>query len=395
MALELNKLLTEVEALGATAAQRANDLSNLLPKVSAELAKLGVADDLLRQKVDKAGERWPGAIPASEPINLARACPAHPTELNVLGADGSQIYPDRHGSTLYYLINVGSIAYPHNQPEAPLIHSEPHVFYEDNELYGDEGEGQTPSALIDGRRDVAELGELARLALERRGQPTVALVDNGLILWLALQLQDKHKRQVDEVLKEYLAHLDTLRDAEAVVAGFVGRPRNANILALLYLNKLPLDQVTDDNLRLNPYRGLTDLMVFERHLQPGERSALFINNSPVNQRDFQRHLIHFFYVNVGRAEVPEIARVEVPQWVAADPMALDLAHAAIVEQCRAPEGFPYVLVRAHELAVVTHKEKDAFDQMVQTSLIQHGLFARISQKAQTKQWTAGRRRHKL
>ncbi len=395
MALELNKLLEEVDALGSAAAQRAAELADLLPKVSALLADLGVADELLRQKIERAGERWPGASPTDEPINGRFPLPPHPPELNVLGADGSQIYPDRHGSALYYLINIGSIAYPHGRAEAPLTRAEPRVFYEEDELYGDEGEGQIPGALIDGRRDAAELGELARLARERQGQPTLALVDNGLLLWLALQLPDKHKRQVDAVLREYLRHLDALRQAGAAVAGFVSRPRNANILALLHLHEIPLEQIGDETLRANPYRGLTDRVLFEPWLQPGERSALFVNNSPVNRRDFEKHLIHFCYVNVGRADAPEIARVEVPNWVAANPPLLDLAHAAIVEQCRAPDGFPYVLVRAHELAVVTREERDAFDQMVQTSLVRHGLFARISQKAQTKQWTAGRRRHRL
>src|SRR6185436_193403 len=182
----------------------------------------------------------------------------------------------------------------------------------------------------------AELGELARLALERKGEPTVALVDNGLILWLALQLPDRHKRQVETVLADYLAHLNALQISGAAVAGFVGRPRNVNVLALLHLSQLPRDQINDDALRANRYRGLTDLLLFERLLEPGERSALFINNSPVNQRDFANHghQIYFYYLNVGRVDAPEIARVEVPEWVVKDQAKLDLVHAAIVEQCR-------------------------------------------------------------
>lgn len=394
MALELNKLTREVETLSTNAAKRAVELAALLPVVTTTLASLGPADEALRAKVDKAGDRWPGAKPTDEAIGGHFPLPPHPPELNILGADGSQIYPDRHGSALYYVINVGSIAYPHGRKQAPLIRSEPHVYY-DEELYGDEGEGQIPSAIIDGKRDAAELGELVRLARERIGQPTVALVDNGLILWLALQLQDKHKRRVDDILKEYLQHLETLRETGAAVAGFVNRPRNANVLALLHVHSLPMAEINEDTLRHSPYRGLTDRMLFERLLPPGERSALFINNSPVNQRDFRHHQIHFFYLNVGRANQPEIARVEVPNWVALNPTLLNLAHAAIVEQCRVPDGFPYVLVRAHELAVVTMEERDAFDTMVQTALVKHGILTRISQKAQTKQWTNSRRRHRL
>jgi len=400
MGLKLNQLTEEVNALGTNAAERLAELNEQLPHALAALTSLGVADAELRARISKAGNRWPGAdVPedSREPVGARFPCPPHPAELNVLGADGSQIYPDRHGSALYYVINIGSIAYPHGRNEPPVIFADPHVYYEETDLYGDEGEGQIPGAIIDGRRDAAELGELARLALERKGEPTVALVDNGLILWLALQLPDRHKRQVEKVLADYLGYLNALQISGAAVAGFVGRPRNVNVLALLHLSELPLNQINDDTLRANRYRGLTDLLVFERLLQPGERSALFINNSPVNQRDFANHghQIYFYYLNVGRTDVPEIARVEVPEWVVKDQAKLDLVHAAIVEQCRVPNGFPYVLVRAHELAVVTMEEREAFDQMVQGALIQRGIFSRISQKAQTKQWTAGRRRHRL
>jgi hypothetical protein len=47
------------------------------------------------------------------------------------------------------------------------------------------------------------------------------------------------------------------------------------------------------------------------------------------------------------------------------------------------------------LAVVTMEEREAFDNMVQTALVKHGILTRISQKAQTKQWTNTRRRHRL
>ena len=84
-----------------------------------------------------------------------------------------------------------------------------------------------------------------------------------------------------------------------------------------------------------------------------------------------------------------------PEWVAKDKNKLDLAHAAIVEQCRVSDGFPYVLMRAHELAVVTMSERREFDQMVMGALIRRGLSPSISQKARGKAWTgAAKRRYK-
>jgi len=86
--------------------------------------------------------------------------------------------------------------------------------------------------------------------------------------------------------------------------------------------------------------------------------------------------------------------VEVPEWVAQDTAKLDLVHLALVEQSRVSDGFPYVLMRAHELAVVSLSERRSFDEMVMGALIRQKLRPGISQKAQGKAWTgAGRRRY--
>ena len=62
-------------------------------------------------------------------------------------------------------------------------------------------------------------------------------------------------------------------------------------------------------------------------------------------------------------------------------------HSAIVEQSVVSDGFPYVLMRAHELAVVTMSERRSFDEMVMGAMYRKGLTPSISQKAQGKAWT--------
>jgi hypothetical protein len=69
-------------------------------------------------------------------------------------------------------------------------------------------------------------------------------------------------------------------------------------------------------------------------------------------------------------------------------------HAGVLEQCRTT-GIPYPLVRAHELAVVAQADRAALEQLLQAAMLRVGLQTRISQKAQTKRWTAQRRRHRL
>ena len=393
MALELNQLTEAVNALSANAAERLAELEAALPLARRRLAEIGVADEALRRKIAKAGKRWPGAIPTGEAVDARFPLPAHPARVNVLAADGSQIYPDRHGVALYYLINIGSLAFRHGSGEAPRAASRPAVFFDDAHLYEEDG-GQIPSVKIAAERDTRELGELARLAQLETDAPVVALLDNGLLLYITLQVPNQ--RLIDELLDGYLSELDELRAAGAAVAGVVDRPRAANVVRLLRLSELALEQIGEEALNdLGPFTHLTDGLVFGL-LAPGERSALFENASPANQDNYRPrgHTIYFFYLNAGRPGKDALLRVEVPEWVARDPAKLDLVHAALVEQSRVTDGFPYVLMRAHELAVVTVSERREFEHMVIGGLIRRGLNPSVSQKAQGKAWTgSGKRRY--
>lgn len=393
MALELNKLTSSVDALGANAAKRLAELNERLPVAEALLKTINAEDDELRKKIEAAGRfRWAGAMPTGEAVSATFPPPSHPARANIIAADGSQIYPDRHGVAMYYLVNVGSIVFRHGLPDAPSTSSAPQVFYEDADLYEEDG-GLIPGVMIDAERDIRELGELARLAqTEVMAAPTLTLLDNGLLLYISLQTPNE--RLIDEVLRLYLGHLDTLKGAGAVVAGVVDRPRAQSVIRLLHLATLTPDEIGEERLRdLGSFRHINDGLLFG-FLGPGERSALFVNASPANLDRYQPcgHTIYFFYLNAGRSGKDSLLRIEVPEWVAKDKAKLDLAHAALLEQCRASDGFPYVLMRAHELAVVTVAERREFDQMVIGSLIRRGLSPSLSQKAQGKQWTGSGRR---
>ncbi len=395
MSLDLPRLLPQVESMSRAAAERAEAAQARLQHWARTLDRAAsMPAEELRRRIDKAGARWPGAIPTEEPINAVFAAPPHPPRLDVIAADGSQVYPDRHGMALYYLINLGSIAIRHGTGFAPETHSEPLLAFEDEALYGT-GEGLIAPALIDGQRDVAELAVLARLSeAHAPNAPTLALLDNGLLLWLALQVEHTDSKRVEELLGEYLRHLDRLRASGATLAGFVDRPRTANVLAMLHLASLDASQITEANLQQAPYRGLTDRSLFALRLGPGQRSARFTHASPVNAR-FRKagHAIQFFYLCCEGEQA--IARVEIPQWVGESTQLLAWVHAGIVEQCRSTGGFPYALARAHELAVVTHDDRRALEQMLGAALLRRGLIAGPSRKALTKQWISGRRRHRL
>ncbi|NTU63684.1 MAG: hypothetical protein HGB05_09860 [Chloroflexi bacterium] len=111
MTLELSKVTSQVAQLGEQAAQRKRELDAITPHVQ-QLLRDHADDGELRQLAQRAMEtqRWRGAIPIGEPLDLALDPPPHPTRLSIVAGDGSQIYPDSHGIALYYLINIGTIA---------------------------------------------------------------------------------------------------------------------------------------------------------------------------------------------------------------------------------------------------------------------------------------------
>ncbi len=390
MSLQIPQLIPQLQDMAQAAAKQVAEFERLLPSAEAALNACAAMDPQeVSEKISRAGHSWRGASPSGEAPNAVIPPPPTCDTFTVLGADGSQILPDRHGLALYYMINTGSILIRHGSGDAPLTSSQPRLFYEDGDLYP-RGEALIASELVAGMRDAAEMAELARLAETQRGTPTLTLLDNGLLLWIAMQESELPTAQVDAIKSEYLQSMQRIQKAGAALAGYIDRPRSASALRLLHLAGLPLEDINDDSLRAHPFRRLTDRMLFSRRLPAGHRSARFGIVSSLNQ-EFTRagHGIQFFYLNTGYQD--QIARVEIPDWIGEQQALLDLVHAGIVEECRIT-GMPYVLARAHELAVVTQPDRQALERALNAFLLDQGLRAEVSQKEKAKRWLgAGRR----
>ena len=394
MTLELNKVTGQVVRLGEQAAQRKRNLDMIVPQVQ-QILRDHAADADLRDLARRATEtkKWRGAIPTDEPLDAAIDPPPHPAHLTIVAGDGSQIYPDTHGAALYYLINIGTIIFRHGTGQAPIVATTPEVNGEAEKLYEDDELVSLP--LINARRNLAELVKISELAMTEVQQcATVALMDGILALWT--HVEGISKDQQDQLERDYIRHLDQLRDTAVVLGSFVSRPRSTLVAALVRLATFDdpdkaLASVVND--RTPPFNGLHDTTIFLSMLEPGQRTALFEVAPGWNTTYRERgHSIHFFYVNVGDAARSELARVEVPLWVAQDRSALGLIHAAIVEQCKVSSGYPYVLARAHEIAVVTNAERAEFEKMIAMQLTHLGIEARPSEKAFQKSLLGARRR---
>jgi hypothetical protein len=394
MSLDLQQLLPQVNALGDSLSQQLERMDQTIPTLLQRLEEVSNADpDLLQQKIHRAGENWPGAIPTQEPIRTSYPVPNLPETYTVISADGSQIHPDRHAAARFYLINIGSIRIRYGTGEVPTTATDSSLFYQEQDLYDEQG-AEIGAAIINGRRDVSELGALVREAESCVDEPSISLLDNGLLLWLAAQAGGTPSRHVNRLLKDYIDHLSLLRKRNTAIAGFIDRPRHSNVIALLHLDSLVLNEITEEVLRNTPYLGFSDRALFNRVLEPGYRSALFIQNSRLN-RDFREkgHEVYFFYLHPGGQN--QVVRVEVPHWVASSSTLLNLVHAAIVEQCKLTGGYPYALVRAHELAVVNAADRQVLESMIHNALLQHKRIPQHSLKSETKRWTGKRRRYRI
>lgn len=312
------------------------------------------------------------------------ALPECPHKVTVVATDGSQITPSHHEVAAAFLLNISTVVLHYGTGEQAELSSMPTLFYRDEDLYIDYGgqRVQVTGEILGMRRAIMEFQRLMQQATtaQKSGHRTCALSDGSLILW---QLQGAPQDYQQPTLTHYLACLEAARQQGIPVAGYISRPRSRDLANALRVGLCP--DVTPNCDRC-PYRelpqlpcaeieGIIDRRVFERVLQPGERTPVFDSESRILDA-YGQHRIGFFYLHVGT----EIARIEVPQWVAAEPSLLDLVHAVAYTQAQKGGGYPVALAEAHQQAVVRGAERDLFYDMLTAVLVRRGMRAALSPK---------------
>ncbi len=400
MALDFRQVQEQVRQLGENAPARQRDLQERRDAAQDLLEQFAADFDSLKARMARVVREFEPSLrcaaPASqlptgpEPLTTAFPVPALPPEATILAADGSQINLDRHAEVEYCLVNVGAIQFRlgASDPPQPLVRSE--LKY-DEALF-------TPTGMIsDGMlalmRDKAERAILAELACEAK-PPVIAFTDGPVELWGARE-SIREEADFKEDLHAYLQALTNLCEQGVTTAGYVDKPSANLMVRLLEIVKAAESDLKDIR-KFHPLRGVTDFYLYSLLLGPGERSAVFELQSQ-SKRDYTGDLaLHFFYLNVGRADHPWLARVEAPAWVVADPQKLNLLHAVLVDQCKimGARPYPYLLHRAHETAVVSLDEKDQVTRMISLELRRRGVeVGERSQKQAAKDLT-GRARYK-
>ena len=117
------------------------------------------------------------------------------------------------------------------------------------------------------------------------------------------------------------------------------------------------------------FEGLRDTTLWNTQLSPGQRSCWWQSTAKILDWYDDRHKIYFCYLHVGQ----EIARIEVPAWVAQDDTLAGMMLSLIVAQVNKGYGYPVALAEAHNQAVVRSADRSSFFALLEQELIKTGI----------------------
>lgn len=382
---QVDRMVTSLKTGVEESKKRLQNALETLGSDATELAKL-------QKKIAASKTTWLVAGLVDKLDSKYQPAPL-PDEFSVIATDGSHIDVDRHRAARCYLINIGNVVLHYGAHPEAVLESVPSLYAGDKDLVIAPPEGKMREQVIEGpllglKRDVDECRNLAELAAKLPPErPTLALLDGTLVKWGL----EPFPEFVTEVLLEqgFLSCLEQMRklDRPLAVASYISSPRSTDVVNALRVAICPNDAPDCDRYcaekeqrDCDAVAGVQDRELFFNLLGHGERSALFMSQSSVVEKHYGPHWIYFFYLRVD----DEIARVEIPQWVARDANRLNLAHTLILDQCRRGQGYPVALSEAHEQAVVREADRQNFWQLVESLLVEEHLPTPSSGKSQSK-----------
>lgn len=309
-----------------------------------------------------------------EPLETCIDIPVPPKIHTVIATDGSQIAPNHHEIAYCYLLNIGRVVLHYGQNRHPLLDSLPEVFYRPEDLYMSRQWGIRTEEWMSFRRTASETTVLAELACAAKGEaPALAMVDGSLIYWFLEQLPIDAR---DRILPPILEAWQQMRDAQIPLMGYLSASRSIETMNFLRLLACP-HPVPDcksycpnqlEKVACKVFEQLRDTSIWATRLKPGQRSTLWRSNSPILEL-YGDQTIYFCYVHVGT----EIARIEVPAWVAENVTILHQALGLMLAQVQKGYGYPVAIAEAHNQAVVKGGDKARFFALLEQQMIKAGL----------------------
>lgn len=384
--LNFHLVKSQIDSMVRERKDFAGELSDKIRLAKEELRLKSENWEELSRKVDESKTSWLVAG-ISSPLDAARPLPDRPRSYTALSSDGSQIFPDRHEALPCYLINISSIALTYGDEACAKLGSAPSLFYRDEDRFTAWGGKKVPadSEVISLKRALMEFDKILELVKANGTDGNkIALTDGTLILW---RLEAAPPDFRDEAIIPFLRIMDEFKSLSVPVAGYISYPGSADVINALrvglcpektsFCNQCPYTDLPE--LPCSPIEGLTDRFLFSTVLDTGEASPVFRSSSKILEI-YGGHRIYFFYINIGE----EIARVEIPEWVALDDALLSLVHTLVFDQARKGKGYPVAIAEAHEQAVVKAKDRDFFFSLVREAMVKADFSVTVSRKGLSK-----------
>ncbi|BAZ01702.1 hypothetical protein NIES37_57070 [Tolypothrix tenuis PCC 7101] len=373
--LDLTKLARQMQGLS----------QHLTVEAAASRQRLELAQKHLQQAyafqkdlIDRQ-EKWRDRILFAnatpiEPLETCIDIPVPPKIHTVIATDGSQIAPNHHEIAYCYLLNIGRVVLHYGQNRHPILDSLPEVFYRPEDLYMSRQWGIRTEEWMGYRRTASEATVLAELACAVKGEaPSLAMVDGSLIYWFLEQLPIDAR---DRILPPIIEAWQRLRDAQIPLMGYLSASRNVEGMNFLRLLACP-HPVPDcisycpnqlEKIPCKIFEPLRDTSLWATQLKPGQRGPLWRSNARILDL-YEDQKIYFCYIHVGT----EIARIEVPAWVAENTAIFDQALGLMLAQVQKGYGYPVAIAEAHNQAVVRGGDKARFFALLEKQMIKAGL----------------------
>ncbi len=405
--LDLMKLARQMQGISQHLSLEAAAAQDRVAAARGLLTIAAHRQDQLVAQAETWGDRAPfTAAHPTEPLGTRMAVAAAPEAHTVIATDGSQISPSHHEIAYCYLINTGRIVLHYGQSRFPLLDSLPEVVYRSEDLYLSRQWGISTEEWMGHRRTVAEAVVLAELgeavheslatatssgtasraasvaSLDDR-VPLLALVDGSLIYWFLETLPGEAR---DRILPPILDAWERLRRQGIPLVGYLSASRSGEAMNFLRFAACPFPQpdcqthcgATEGDGQSPASRGdrapcgqflpLRDATFWATELAVGERSPFWRSAAGILDL-YGDHRVYFCYLNVG----PEVARVEVPQWVMANAALCEIALRMVLTQVQKGYGYPVALAEAHNQAVVRGGDRSRFFALLEQEMIRAGL----------------------
>lgn len=209
---------------------------------------------------------------------------------------------------------------------------------------------------------------LLDMALQETNQ-SICLIDGPIEIY-------RESGQLDDTkayFEDYLNVLNQLCERKAILAGYIDQPAANLVVRMLELYLLP-DAYINTPRDCKPFGRLTDKSLFN-FLRSGQRSSIFYLHSTTSKLYGG---LYFFYLNVSNDQDQYIVRVEIPGWVARNQTMVNDLHSSLLAQCKilGKKPYPYTLIRAHEIAVLTAQDRAQIREMIIHEFMKRGLFVR-------------------